>query len=43
DILNDAASLYEELVRKKNEDPQWHVAIEWEGHKIYIEPVKSLN
>ncbi|CAG8766201.1 211_t:CDS:2, partial [Racocetra persica] len=36
DMLNNAASLYKELVRRKNEDPRWYVAIEWnrESHSL---------
>ncbi|CAG8565572.1 7746_t:CDS:2 [Cetraspora pellucida] len=30
DISNDAVSLYEDLVKKKNEDPRWYIAIDWD-------------
>ncbi|CAG8642530.1 4647_t:CDS:1, partial [Paraglomus occultum] len=30
DISNDAASLYESLLRRKDNDPRWYIAIDWD-------------
>ncbi|CAG8826677.1 1302_t:CDS:2, partial [Cetraspora pellucida] len=30
DVSNDAASLYEDLLRRKDEDPRWYIAIDWD-------------
>ncbi|CAG8535964.1 146_t:CDS:2, partial [Gigaspora rosea] len=45
DISNDAASLYEDLLRKKEKDPRWYIAINWdrETHTLFPEVDKALS